>query len=143
MKSVRYIVRWLNNTNPSLEHNAACQKHEPGTGSWLVSGKTFESWMRSDNSLLWINGGGQYHRRSHPLQHQAVKYANITSAGSGKQFFGKLASKRVNFIYTLTNPTAQALLANFRSIVMGSVIQRLRIGTLHLRTDKSNAFQTF
>ena len=61
-KSVRNIVRRLNNTNPSLEHNAACQKHERGTGSWLVSGKTFESWMRSDNSLLWINGGGQYHR---------------------------------------------------------------------------------
>jgi hypothetical protein len=86
-ESVRDIVRWLDNPNPSLEHNAACQKHEPGTGSWSASGKTFESWMRSDNSLLWINGGGQYHRRSHPLQHQAIKYANITSAGSGNTVF--------------------------------------------------------
>lgn len=54
----RLIIKWLHIANPSLEHNAARQKLQAGTGSWLVSGEKFETWMKSDNSGLWLNGDG-------------------------------------------------------------------------------------
>jgi hypothetical protein len=55
------IVKWLSEgvPNPSKEHNAARAKHEDTTGSWLLESKALGDWIRTENSFLWLNGGGK------------------------------------------------------------------------------------
>jgi hypothetical protein len=35
------IVRWLSSSDPSSNHNAACNKREPQTGNWLIASDEF------------------------------------------------------------------------------------------------------
>jgi len=55
------IVKWLSEgvLNPSKEHNAARAKHEDTTGSWLLESKVLEDWISTENSFLWLDGGGK------------------------------------------------------------------------------------
>ena len=50
------IRDWLKAPDVTVNHNAACAKHHPGTGTWLVKGPLFRSWLTGDNSFLWLNG---------------------------------------------------------------------------------------
>ena len=49
------ILGWLCNVDPSTNRRAACEKHEPTTGSWFLSGLEFEKW-KTTNLILWLNG---------------------------------------------------------------------------------------
>jgi hypothetical protein len=53
------INDWLSCPNPSKEHTLARSRHEETTGSWLVEGDEFSKWMNSQNSFLWLYGGGK------------------------------------------------------------------------------------
>jgi hypothetical protein len=50
------ILDWLKPTDPSVNHNAARQKHEPTTGDWLLKSELFTKWMRARNGSLWLYG---------------------------------------------------------------------------------------
>lgn len=50
------IIRWLQYTDPSTNHNAACEKHEPSTGRWLLQSNSFSEWEHKLNGLLWLHG---------------------------------------------------------------------------------------
>ncbi|TGO09617.1 hypothetical protein BTUL_0159g00020 [Botrytis tulipae] len=53
------IIEWLAKSlsDPSTEHNIAREKFQEGTGSWLIDGNHFNTWLKTDNSFLWLNGG--------------------------------------------------------------------------------------
>lgn len=54
---VSWTIRdWLKAPDATINHNAACAKRYPGTGSWFVKGSTFTNWLTKDGSFLWING---------------------------------------------------------------------------------------
>jgi len=55
----RRIISWLSQSVPdtSIEHNIALENHEETTGSWLLDGDEFSSWMKAPNSLFWLNAG--------------------------------------------------------------------------------------
>jgi ankyrin repeat domain-containing protein 50 len=53
------IIGWLSITDPSLNHNAACKKHQPTTGEWLIRRGEFEKWKNMLNSHLWLCGNGK------------------------------------------------------------------------------------
>jgi ankyrin repeat domain-containing protein 50 len=53
------IISWLSVTDPSLNHYAACKKHQPATGEWLFQHAKFEHWIRTQNSHLWLYGNGE------------------------------------------------------------------------------------
>lgn len=55
-------MSWLSKgvPNPSKEHNVARSFHQETTGSWLIESDEFRKWKRADNSLLWLNGGGEF-----------------------------------------------------------------------------------
>ncbi|MCJ1467598.1 hypothetical protein MMC07_006223 [Pseudocyphellaria aurata] len=56
-KSLTYkIVRWLSQTDPSTNHNAARDSHEPQTGDWFLSGEEYSHWKKTPQSFLWIHG---------------------------------------------------------------------------------------
>jgi hypothetical protein len=53
------IIGWLSITDPSPSHYAACRKHQPTTGEWLIRRDEFENWKKTHNSQLWLYGNGE------------------------------------------------------------------------------------
>ena len=55
------IVEWLSKglPDPSTEHVIARRKHKATTGDWLINCTELEDWESTENSLLWLNGGGK------------------------------------------------------------------------------------
>jgi NACHT domain len=50
------IIQWLQYTDPSTNHNAACERREPLTGNWLLQSDEFAMWKREPKQLLWLHG---------------------------------------------------------------------------------------
>jgi hypothetical protein len=50
------IMSWLNAPDQTTYHTAACQKHEPGTGQWLLESDTYKTWKTSSSGHLWLHG---------------------------------------------------------------------------------------
>ncbi|KAF7974428.1 hypothetical protein HWV62_12148 [Athelia sp. TMB] len=51
------INGWMAAPDTSLNYKAAREKHQRGTGSWLVHGSIFEEWKAHPDSVLWLHGG--------------------------------------------------------------------------------------
>lgn len=47
---------WLKAPDATIDHNAACAKKHPGSGTWLVKSPQFLRWLTQENSILWLNG---------------------------------------------------------------------------------------
>ena len=47
---------WLSAPDASVDHNAACAKKHPGTGTWLVKSSQFLKWLTEENSIVWLRG---------------------------------------------------------------------------------------
>jgi Cdc6-like AAA superfamily ATPase len=43
-------------TDPSPNHNRACDLHEPQTGTWLISSPEYEDWANGSTRFLWLHG---------------------------------------------------------------------------------------
>jgi hypothetical protein len=54
------IVQWLSVPDPSSNYHTALKKRHPKTGRWLVDGRQFDDWKRSDASLMWLHGNGEF-----------------------------------------------------------------------------------
>jgi hypothetical protein len=52
----RDIQDWLKAPDASINHNEACAKKHPGTGTWLVKSDTYTRWLTGRNSFLWLQG---------------------------------------------------------------------------------------
>ncbi|RKL38043.1 hypothetical protein BFJ72_g7505 [Fusarium proliferatum] len=50
------ISRWLNPSDPSVDHNKARQTCHLGTGEWLLKSPQYLTWKSRDNSFLWLSG---------------------------------------------------------------------------------------
>ncbi|KAF3797085.1 hypothetical protein GCG54_00009054 [Colletotrichum gloeosporioides] len=51
------LLQWLCAVDTSALYNAARDKHQAGTCSWLLEdSKDFKTWMESPKSLLWLSG---------------------------------------------------------------------------------------
>ena len=49
------IHKWLSPSDPSTNHNIACDTHNKKTATWFFQGNIFREW-KSTGSLLWIHG---------------------------------------------------------------------------------------
>ncbi|KAH0547714.1 hypothetical protein FGG08_000204 [Glutinoglossum americanum] len=52
----RKIYQWLSAPDPSSNHNEACKKRQPTTGTWFIESKQFSDWKANPNSFLWLYG---------------------------------------------------------------------------------------
>jgi hypothetical protein len=52
------LLQWLTSVNIDIKYNDEREKHQEGTGAWLVNGTQFEQWMKTANSVLWLHGKG-------------------------------------------------------------------------------------
>ncbi|KAF7978584.1 hypothetical protein HWV62_45296 [Athelia sp. TMB] len=85
----------------SLNYKAAREKHQCGTGSWLVEGYDFKRWKYQPDSVLWLRGG--------PIE-------NVKDSCRGKPSVG--------YAYFFFDGTsAQSKLANHESMVRSIIMQ--------------------
>jgi hypothetical protein len=63
------IHKWLSPTDPSTNHNIACDTHHKTTASWFFQGSIFQEW-KSTGSLLWIHG------KRMPRLHSSLTFFN-------------------------------------------------------------------
>ena len=53
------LLDWLCDIDPSEMHNTARDRHEEGTGDWLIrDNEEFQLWEEQPSSLLWLHGKG-------------------------------------------------------------------------------------
>lgn len=50
------MLQWLSNDDPSIGHNRAVQKKQPGSGQWFLESADFSTWRSSPRSLAWLHG---------------------------------------------------------------------------------------
>ncbi|KAF0315082.1 ankyrin repeat protein [Colletotrichum asianum] len=50
------IIKWLNAPDATTNFNMAHEKSQPGTGAWLINGQPFNTWLKKENSFLWLYG---------------------------------------------------------------------------------------
>ncbi|KAK8124413.1 uncharacterized protein PG998_000172 [Apiospora kogelbergensis] len=50
------LQSWLKAPDATTNFNEACRKKHPDTGLWLVHGKSFNAWLHSPRSFLWLRG---------------------------------------------------------------------------------------
>lgn len=50
------ILHWLRGADPSTNYNTARQKHEKGTGGWLLKSEQFRTWKDADCHIMWLYG---------------------------------------------------------------------------------------
>jgi ankyrin repeat domain-containing protein 50 len=50
------VVGWLSPSDPETNHSAACQRHEPQTGAWLLQYGQYQKWKAGDIRHLWLYG---------------------------------------------------------------------------------------
>ncbi|KAI9706227.1 MAG: hypothetical protein M1812_008241 [Candelaria pacifica] len=50
------LRNWLNAPDATVDHNVACAKKHPGTGTWLIKSSEFLAWLIEENSVLWLKG---------------------------------------------------------------------------------------
>ena len=51
------LCRWLSPSDPSTNHNIACNAHHKGTATWFFEGRMYKEWKSTGcESLLWIHG---------------------------------------------------------------------------------------
>lgn len=50
------ILGWLSAPDPYLNHTAARQRHEPGTGTWFLRSSEYQEWKSGQGRRLWLYG---------------------------------------------------------------------------------------
>jgi hypothetical protein len=50
------ILAWLKRSDPSTNHSAARDKHEPTTGDWFLDSPTLSSWTKESVKSVWLYG---------------------------------------------------------------------------------------
>jgi len=49
------LRKWQSPSDPSTNHNIACDHQHEGTAGWFFQSSVFEEWMVT-GTLLWIHG---------------------------------------------------------------------------------------
>ncbi|SCN82667.1 uncharacterized protein FFC1_03968 [Fusarium fujikuroi] len=107
------ISRWLNPSDPSVDHNKARQVCHSGTGEWLLKSPEYLTWKSRDNSFLWLYGNSgtgktilsstvieDIRNGSLPqLGNCTVLYFYITFADSQKQSLDAVLRSLINQLY--------------------------------------------
>ncbi|KAJ8123073.1 hypothetical protein O1611_g9683 [Lasiodiplodia mahajangana] len=52
----RRVLTALEAPNPSIEHDEARRKHEPGTGEWFLKCQDYQDWVAGLSPYLWLHG---------------------------------------------------------------------------------------
>ncbi|KAI1027707.1 hypothetical protein LB504_011728, partial [Fusarium proliferatum] len=107
------ISRWLNPSDPSVDHNKARQARHSGTGEWLLKSPQYLTWKSRNNSFLWLSGNSgtgktilsstvveDIRNSSLPqLRNCTVLYFYITFTDTQKQSIEAILRSLINQLY--------------------------------------------
>ena len=93
------IHRWLDATDPSSNHKAACSKRQPGTGNWFIASDVFANW-KVYAGQIWLHGRRE--SRLSDIDHELTVYP------SGMREDGAQASSpRLSSLSSIADPVSQ------------------------------------
>ncbi|KAF7966443.1 hypothetical protein HWV62_38386 [Athelia sp. TMB] len=101
----RDINNWMAAPDTSPNYKSAREKHQQGTGSWLVDGYIFRGWKDFPDSVLWLHGG----RDSSAIENVKQTCRNKGSFGYAYFFFD--------------GTSAQSKLATHESLIRSLIMQ--------------------
>ncbi|KAF7976798.1 hypothetical protein HWV62_5652 [Athelia sp. TMB] len=109
----RDIDKWISAPDSSSNYKTAREKHQEGTGSWLVNGSVFRWWKESPGTVLWLHGG---------RENQFTEYRSSSAVEDVKNACrGKSSTGYAYFFFDGTS--AQSKLAAHESLVRSSIMQ--------------------
>lgn len=85
------ICNWLEHSDPSPNHNAACELYEKGTGDWVFQTDEWKAWRDKQFRCLWIHGI--------PGAGKTILAAHLTEALSNLEIQPRGANAQVAFVY--------------------------------------------
>ncbi|KAF7983531.1 hypothetical protein HWV62_21088 [Athelia sp. TMB] len=115
LDSEEKIERWISAPDTSLNYKTAREKHQEGTGSWLIEGSAFKEWKDCPDSILWLRGGpgcGKTILCSSAIEEVKTSCRRKPSVGYAYFFFD--------------GTSAQSKLASFESLIRSCIIQLSR-----------------
>ncbi|KAF8886194.1 hypothetical protein BD779DRAFT_636217 [Infundibulicybe gibba] len=56
-RELQEVLKWLSPLDFNGKHNAAFEKHAPGTGEWFLGHPKFLAWQQGEYKVLWCPGG--------------------------------------------------------------------------------------
>lgn len=86
----RKITDWLSSPDPWTNHESARQRHEPGTGDWLLRATKYLEWKSGSIRLLWLYGKagcGKTILSSTTIQDMKEQCQNATNIGHAIFYF--------------------------------------------------------
>ncbi|KAF7968171.1 hypothetical protein HWV62_31716 [Athelia sp. TMB] len=108
----REIDQWMAAPDTSLNYKAARDRHQQGTGSWLIECPDFKRWKDVPDFVLWLRGGPGCGKTI--LCSSAIE--NIKNSCRGKPSVG--------YAYFFFDGTStQSKLANHESFVRSTIMQ--------------------
>ena len=70
------LCKWLSPSDPSINHNVACDAHRKQTADWFFQGRTFTEW-KSNGSLLWLHGKRTFFRNFRVMDADSYYYSGL------------------------------------------------------------------
>ena len=58
-RSRERLLAWLTFSDPEYNHRSACQRHQPGTGTWIFNTTDFADWETGQRPFLWLSAMGK------------------------------------------------------------------------------------
>ncbi|KAH7418714.1 hypothetical protein BKA64DRAFT_565057 [Cadophora sp. MPI-SDFR-AT-0126] len=78
------ILKWLEHTNPSRNHNRAHELHEEHTGVWTLRSQEWKDWLERRTRCLWIHGipgAGKTVLASYLIEQLKAKFMDTSGVG--------------------------------------------------------------
>ncbi|KAE9366849.1 ankyrin [Stipitochalara longipes BDJ] len=108
------ILKWLSTVDVSQGFQAALQKHQEGTGEWLLEKSEFRDWKFTSGGWLWILG----------------------SSGCGKTILSSVIIKNLQETMIVNEPKLVYFFFDFRDAVTQSVESLFRSLVQQLSTER-------
>ena len=54
-QTIAKVDQWLSPVDYQSNHHAAAKLRHEGTGQWFLDGSSFQQWLQTDNSFLWLH----------------------------------------------------------------------------------------
>jgi hypothetical protein len=105
------LLGWLCDIDPSEMYNTARDRHEEGTGDWLIrDDEKFQLWEDQPSSLLWLHGKGMSVHALFWLCPYPISPDNLTgeAAGCGKSILSSTVIKHLRERHSSDPRTALA-----------------------------------
>ncbi|PPJ58385.1 hypothetical protein CBER1_08073 [Cercospora berteroae] len=134
-KKLNEILKWLTpdaSQDPWLDFKAARDKHQAGTGTWLLTDDSYQSWKSARTSHLWVHGkagSGKTILCSTAVDDLRTDYEHAPSLGFAVFFFSFANQKKQSVDDMLLALIAQLARRPPALVVLAAAYEKHKLST--------------